>query len=144
MSHIPNKQRGFTFVEIMVVIVIVASLATLLVSGIQTIRVSSRDTKRVNDINQIRNALNIYYSKYSQYPTMITPGQAFSVGSIIYLETVPNNPTPYTDNGCPDKNYDYAQTDGGISYTLTFCLGYKQDSVPAGSNKAIPEGIVPG
>jgi prepilin-type N-terminal cleavage/methylation domain-containing protein len=139
-----NFQKAFTFIEIIIVVAIISAIATLLVVAVQAIRISGRDIKRVNDINEIRNALNLYYSKYSQYPTLITPGQTFSVGSIKYLEKVPTNPTPHTDKGCPDKDYDYAQTNGGISYTLSFCLGYKQDAIPAGSNKAIPEGIVPG
>ncbi len=142
MRQILNTQKAFTFVEIMVVVAIIAVLATLVIINIQSVKISGRDLKRVSDVNEIRNALNLYYSKYSQYPTMITPGQQFAVGSVIYLEKVPNNPSPQTDNGCPNKDYDYSQINGGISYTLSFCLGYKQDAIPAGINKAIPEGIV--
>lgn len=143
MSQIPKNTNGFSFVEMIIVVAIVSMLATLVIVSVQSARISARDSRRISDINEIRSALSLYYSKYNQYPTAITPGQAFTVNSVIYLETVPHNPTPYTDNGCPNKDYDYAQTSGGLSYTLTFCLGYMQADITAGSKMAVPEGIVP-
>lgn len=141
-----KEKSGFTFVEIMVVVAIIGALAALVTNAVQYVRVSGRDAKRVSDINQIRSALNLYYSKYSQYPTEITPGQQFAVNGNIYLETVPSNPLPYGDNTeCSDSaisNYDYTQRSSGLSYTLTFCLGYKQDDIQAGLNMAVPEAIV--
>lgn len=146
MPRLLRNTRGFSFVEMIIVVAIIATLATLVVISIQSARISGRDSRRLSDINEIRSALNLYYSKYSQYPTAIIPGQIFSVNSITYLEKVPSNPQPYTDGACTDTNpsdYAYTQTSSGLSYTLTFCLGYKQSDVTAGNNKAIPEGIVP-
>ncbi len=146
ISNMPKLLRntnGYSFIEMIIVVAIVSILATLVIVSVQSARISARDSRRVSDINEIRSALNLYYSKYNQYPTAITPGQALTVNSVIYLESVPHNPTPYTDNGCPDKDYDYSQISSGLSYTLSFCLGYKQDTISAGSNIAIPEGISP-
>lgn len=142
MSIIRLKNKGFTFVEVMLVVTILAVISTLVLTSVQYVRISGRDARRISDINQIRNALNLYYSKYSQYPTEITPGQDFQVGSIMYLNPVPSNPTPFSDNSCGDKNYDYTQTSSGLSYTLSFCLGYNQGDITAGEKIAIPEGIV--
>lgn len=148
MPLLIKKTKGFTFIEIMVVVTIIAMLAALVSTTVRYVRISGRDSKRVNDINEIRSALNLYYSKYSQYPTAVTPGQSFTINGTIYLSTVPTNPQPYDDGSCadgsPSPEYVYTQTSSGLSYTLVFCLGYKQDSIPAGINKAIPEGIVPG
>lgn len=148
MKKYSINTRGFTFIEIMLVVAIIAVLASISSIGIQYVRISGRDSKRVSDINAIRSALNLYYSKYSQYPTAITPGQVFAVNNIVYLEKVPSNPQPYDEAGCAggdaSSDYVYTQTSNGISYTLVFCLGYKQDSIQAGVNKAIPEGIVHG
>ena len=148
MPLCPKNTKGFTFVEIMIVVTIIAVLAALVSTTVRYVRISGRDSKRISDINEIRGALNLYYSKYSQYPSSVTPGQTFSVNGTIYLTTVPTNPQPFDDGNCadgsPDPEYVYTQTSSGLSYTLMFCLGYKQDSIPAGVNKAIPEGIVPG
>ncbi len=143
MNQKNNRKNGFTFIELMVVITIIGILAAISVNTAQYVRIGGRDARRISDINQIRSALNLYYSKYSQYPTAITPGQQFSVNGIIYLQTVPENPRPRNDGVCDiNKDYDYEQRDGGISYTLGFCLGYNQGSVQAGPNVAVPEGIV--
>jgi prepilin-type N-terminal cleavage/methylation domain-containing protein len=149
MKQISPKQLGFTFIELVVVVAIIAVLATLVVSSVQKVRINGRDAQRVNDINQIRSALSMYYAKYSQYPTYVTTGQTFMVNDLIYLKTVPTNPMPRGDAACnaltwdTSTDYVYTQTDSGRSYTLSFCLGYRQDTIPAGRNKAIPEGIVP-
>jgi general secretion pathway protein G len=147
MTHKIQDKSGFTFVEVMVVVAIIGVLAALVTSAIQYVRVSGRDARRVSDISQIRSALNLYYSRYSQYPTEITPGQQFAVNNTTYLDIVPSNPQPYGDHvECSDSaidNYDYTQRNGGLSYTLTFCLGYKQDDIQAGLNVAVPEAIIP-
>jgi len=143
MLHRKSHTTGFTFIEIMVVILIIAIIATIVAAAIQYVRITSRDTRRISDINQIRSALNLYYSKYSQYPTAITPGQSFQVNGITYLSAVPSNPLPRTDNGCANKEYEYTQTSAGISYTLSFCLGYAQNTISGGAKIAIPEGILP-
>lgn len=142
MNFSKTAKKGFTLVEILIVLAILSVIATLLVVSFQSLKISGRDAKRVSDINSIRNALNMYYQKYNSYPTYVTTGEAFTVNSVTYLAVVPANPRPRTDNGCADKDYDYAQTDSGLSYSLTFCLGYNQGSIPAGNNRAIPEGIV--
>ncbi len=128
MNFLQKPRKGFSFIEIMIVVTIIALLATLIVSSIQSARISGRDTRRVSDITEIRNALNLYYSRYNNYPTTVavTPGLPFQVSAAsqtIYLEQVPMNPTPRNDVSCGDKEYEYYQTSNGFSYTLTFCLG---------------------
>lgn len=135
------KKSGFTLIEALTVVGIIGILATITMVSMKSLRVSGRDARRVNDVNEIRSALNIYYTKYNQYPALITPGKRFEVGNIIYLEKVPSNPTPRPDNGCPNQDYIYEQTNSGLSYTINFCLGSKQGSIPDGNNIAIPEGI---
>ncbi len=134
---------GFTLLEIVMVVAIIAVLAILSFNSLSYARITGRDTRRVADISTIRSALNLYYLQTGSYPTAITPGNSLLRGSTIILEEIPSNPTPRADNGCADKDYDYAQISGGISYTLSFCLGYPQEDISGGAHVAIPEGILP-
>jgi type II secretory pathway pseudopilin PulG len=135
------NKNAFTLVEALTVVGIIIILSTTVLVVNQSIRNNSRDMRRVNDVNVMRSALSTYYSRYNHYPTYITPGERFEAGSTIYIERIPNNPTPLGD-GCDQLDYIYTQTDSGLSYTIQFCLGSKQGSVEAGNNIAIPEGII--
>jgi prepilin-type N-terminal cleavage/methylation domain-containing protein len=46
-------QRGFTLIELLVVIVIIGILATISVAQFSSYQIRARDTKRIQDINQI-------------------------------------------------------------------------------------------
>ena len=50
-------QRGFTLIELLVVIVIIGILATISVAQLNSYQVRARDTKRIQDINQIARLL---------------------------------------------------------------------------------------
>jgi len=136
------KKNGFTFIEAITVVGIICILATLSVVAMKSLRMSGRDSRRVSNITEIRNALSLYYSKYNYYPTSITPGESFKAGSIIYLEKVPSNPVPKTDGSCDNNDYAYTAQNNNTSYTLNFCLGNNLAGIQAGNNQATPEGIV--
>ncbi len=138
-----QRKNGFTLTELMIVVSIIALLAAGVTIALQNARLSSRDARRVNDIAQIRAALNMYYGRYNSYPTAITSGHPLSIGSTIYMISVPSNPRPRNDGICDvNKEYDYAQQDGGLSYTLSFCLGSSVEGISAGVNLAVPDDIV--
>ncbi len=95
MRH--NKNKGFTLVELLVVIATIGLLSVVAVVSFSGARMRSRDTSRVAYIKQINDALELYYLQNGIYPTFITPGQVLSSGTTNYLNPVPNNPTPRTD-----------------------------------------------
>ncbi len=121
--HLSKNRYGFTLVELLVVIVVIASLATFAIIALNSSRIKARDSQRVAYINQINTALELYYLKNSIYPTIITAGQALVLGGTKYLDPVPSNPTPRTDGSCPNNDFTYAPYPGNGSYTLSFCLG---------------------
>lgn len=67
---ITKDNRGFTLVELLVVISIIGLLSTLAVVALQGARVKSRDAKRVADIKQVQTALELYASEKGVYPTL--------------------------------------------------------------------------
>lgn len=61
-------RKGFTLVELLVVIAIIGLLTTIGVVALNDARLKSRDAKRLGDVKQLGNALELYYAGVSTYP----------------------------------------------------------------------------
>src|SRR3989338_3588916 len=59
---------GFTLIEILVTITIIALVSTIGVTGYQAVSRGGRDALRKTDLEQIRSALEIYKSENNAYP----------------------------------------------------------------------------
>jgi len=126
---------AFTLIELLVVIVIIGVLATLATVAVNGARTRARDSKRVSDLKQISTALEMYYTDYTAYPNIITPGQPLTSldGTKTYMAKVPNNPTPRAEGACADLEYQYSA--GNDNYSLIGCLSKAVGDVPAGARK---------
>ncbi|MDA3840732.1 MAG: hypothetical protein PF572_06645 [Patescibacteria group bacterium] len=96
----------------------------------------------------------------SQYPPTgeFATGSPIASSSITYMGVIPDNPTPRTDQGCPNVDYAYlsCDVDGSNcgssvihgSYTLRYCIGQTAGSVTGAvvtgvtGHYATPAGIV--
>ncbi|WP_034411823.1 type II secretion system major pseudopilin GspG [Derxia gummosa] len=67
--HFHSRSRGFTLIEIMVVIVILGILAALVVPKVIGRADDARVTAARQDIAQVMQALNLYKLDNSRYPT---------------------------------------------------------------------------
>jgi prepilin-type N-terminal cleavage/methylation domain-containing protein len=65
---VSRKNRGFTLVELLVVVTILALLAMLAVPGIQRASVQARKAQVAEDLQTIQEALEHYYSERGFYP----------------------------------------------------------------------------
>ncbi|QQS39541.1 prepilin-type N-terminal cleavage/methylation domain-containing protein [Candidatus Woesebacteria bacterium] len=90
-----KTNKGFTLVELLITMMIVAILAAISIFGLQGARESGRDAKRKADLESIRSALEIYRADCGNYPaslgTSITgacPGPAANT----YMQAVPTDP----------------------------------------------------
>lgn len=61
-------KRGFTLIEIMVVVSILAMLSSVVLVSISTVRAQSRDMLRVQQVRQIDLAVQLYKDKYGHAP----------------------------------------------------------------------------
>jgi len=66
-----KAQRGFTIIELLIVIAIIAILAGLVLNNFQGAQAKARDTQRVTDINNVHSKLEEYYNENGAYPSTI-------------------------------------------------------------------------
>ncbi|EDQ01420.1 MULTISPECIES: type II secretion system major pseudopilin GspG [Shewanella] len=64
-----NKQKGFTLLEVMVVIVILGILASMVVPNLMGNKDKADQQKAISDIVALENALDMYRLDNSIYPT---------------------------------------------------------------------------
>ena len=60
--------RAFTLIELLVVIAIIAILVGLLFPAFKAVQNQARQTQAKNDLTQIANAVNAFYTEYGKYP----------------------------------------------------------------------------
>jgi prepilin-type N-terminal cleavage/methylation domain-containing protein len=65
-----NSRKGFTLVEILIVIAVASIVSVLIITAIDPVAKmkQGRDAKRRSDMNQLANTLRYYESVYGQYP----------------------------------------------------------------------------
>lgn len=133
------KKKGFSLIELLIVVAIIAILATLAVIALQSSRARARDSKRLGDVKQITTALALYQHDAGIFPATMTPGMILTYNGNTYMEIVPAPPTP--DDGCTGSTeYTYTSS-AGNTYNLRYCLGSASSDVPVGLNTATPAGI---
>ena len=81
MNNLKN-QRGFSLIELLVVIVIIILLAGISIIALNGQRAKARDAKRISDIKQVQTALEFYYSDEGEYPIVLQPITLGSGGAL--------------------------------------------------------------
>lgn len=136
MNHITNNtQKGFSLVELLVVIAVIAMVIVVIFPNFMGIRQRARDTARKSDLVQLQKALELY--KQDQNPQTYPAtdaidsslcGTCWSSGADctgnIYIRKFPCDP-----GGSTPVSYLYNRSDtDDLSYTLTACLENTVDS----------------
>lgn len=67
-KNMKNK-NGFSLVELLVVISIIAVLSAVLVANFMGMRERARDAQKIQDLNAIKSALRMYYNDKQSYPS---------------------------------------------------------------------------
>ncbi len=122
---------GFTLVEILIVISIIAILATILFAGnIQSSFQKTRDSKRKQDLNKLIRVLENYLSDKGDYPPANDPPNG-EIGNAVwgaafnpYVPELPRDPL------WPNRNYYYQVNISGVFkfYIIYAKLEYTGDA----------------
>lgn len=117
-------KRGFSLIELLVAMAIIALLATTIIAGVTHMQTKSRDTRRVEDISQISKALELYYSSEYRFPKAETEVVLNNVDDILTTTLIPAGAISSIslDPIHPDYTYRYQTNSLGTTYTLRFCL----------------------
>jgi len=65
---IKNTRKGFTLIEILIVVAIIAILASVVLVGLGPTQQAGRDARRISDLSEAQNGLELYYNKCGFYP----------------------------------------------------------------------------
>jgi prepilin-type N-terminal cleavage/methylation domain-containing protein len=63
------NNKGFTLIELMVVILIIAILSTVILISLNSARKDARDSQRIADMQMVLGAQNLYYSHNNYFFT---------------------------------------------------------------------------
>ncbi|MCI5108394.1 MAG: type II secretion system GspH family protein [Candidatus Pacebacteria bacterium] len=114
------KNKGFTIIELLVVVSIIGVIASIILTGLVDSRARARDAKLVSEVNQITKTLALYRTANNEYP------QGSAVGATDYVNILEPLVTAGYYEAIPrpdtDHIYYYAPCD-----TPAICGEYTSD-----------------
>lgn len=117
-----NSQKGFTLIEMLVVIIIISFLMGIVLTGTLGFQAAARDTRRIGDLRNAQNFLELYFNMCGHYPGTADCSAAVSAALIPWDTTLSGVMVPKVTSQFPKqigaKKYSYGVSDGGLSYTL--------------------------
>lgn len=109
-------RRGFTLIELLAVVAIIGILSSVVISSVNQARSRARDTKRISDVRQIQNALEVYFANNGYYPEFTSlnprcntrPSGTNSLNILVsqgFISVVPDDPKNISST--PNYCYEY-------------------------------------
>lgn len=136
-----SKISGFTLIELMVAMAILAVLSVIGLSNFRNAQIKARDGQRKADLQQLQRSLEMYYNDYSLYPTSSGGEIQVEGGSLSWKtrttegsEFIDDNETLYMKElvGDPLANPNYCYQSSGGSFQIYAKLENSQDPMVSG------------
>ncbi len=102
MHHTAAREgeRGFTLIELMIVVAIIAILAGILIPNFVNARAQAQTAACESNLRSIATALELYYADNQVYPTAsgapVVPA-LLTANSVAYLNNTPKDPAAQND-----------------------------------------------
>lgn len=100
---------GFTIVELLIVIVVIATLAAITVVAYTGIQTQARNSKILSDINQVNKLVQLHYAEHGEYPQTGSAMDSANLGRVD--SNCPYGSNKFTD-WVPDLANSLPQSDG--------------------------------
>jgi len=98
-----NMRKGFTLIEIMIVVAIIAILASIAIPNFISYRQTAQTNSCKANIKQLRAAVEAYQIKYNAYPTTLSNLTTDPNGGVPIMKSLPT---------CPSTKAAYSYTAG--------------------------------
>ena len=76
-----NLRKGFTLIEILIVVAIIAILASVVLVGLGPTQQAGRDARRLSDIHEVQNGFELFFNKCGYYPGQLSTAGACTAGA---------------------------------------------------------------
>ncbi len=137
-THLPTSsdrhaaERGFTLIELTIVVAIIAILAGILVPNFVNARAQAQTSACESNVRAIATALELYYADNQHYPAAGAVPDAINTATVTYLNNTPRDPA---DPGATPGKYTFTQPTGDGQSYLVVCPGAHAPSTLSSINK---------
>lgn len=116
-----SLRKGFTLLELLIIIVILGVLSALISGNFITSLKKGRDARRKADLELVQKSLEMYYEDKREYPDSVAFGGQMtdSESGKVYMQKIPEDPS--------GKNYQYCVSDSNSKYQLYAKLENSED-----------------
>ena len=152
-----TSKKGFSLVELLVVITIIAILSVVAYTAVGGQTVKAKNSRRMQDISTMQQALEIYFAENSSYPDSLDAGDTVNTHhrkinetqlGKKYISNMPTDPWStsakkvyyYYDILTGNKQYQIAATIEGETSNTAFVAGNGTDLIKDKTNTVVTDG----
>jgi len=132
METMSSNQRGFTIVELLIVIVVIAILAAISIVAYNGVQNRANDTAVKNDLRQFHSLIEQYKILNGNYPTTFTAAMGFKFAKNAYGMDAQLRNVRYCLNATTNEYIIYANSKSGNYFKYTTTGGLQDAAVTYG------------
>jgi len=129
-----NQTRGFTIVELLIVVVVIAILAAITIVSYNGIQNRANDSVVQSDLRNYAQKANLYFSEFDTYPVATAAG----LGSLGAKATQGSYGNHYVTSG---NSYNFLYCYNDTTKASAFIAGSKSGKLFIYKNGTVAEGV---